>query len=179
MRAMSERAFNVLFLCTGNSARSIMAECALNRMGAERFRGFSAGSHPRGLVHPLALELLRRRGYETSGLRSKSWNEFAGPQAPRLDFVITVCAGAAGEVCPVWPGRPATAHWSIEDPAACAGPVERQHEAFERAYVELESRIVRLVALPVESLDRESIARCAAEPAKGAQSNLGGQTRRR
>jgi protein-tyrosine-phosphatase len=160
---MPARKFNVLFLCTGNSARSIMAECALNRWGKERFNGFSAGSHPRGEVHPMALELLHERGYETAGLRSKSWDEFARPDSPRLDFIFTVCDNAAGEVCPLWPGQPITAHWSVNDPAAFVGPEERTRETFQRAYIELESFIGRFVNLPTDSLDRRSIARRAAE----------------
>lgn len=177
--AMSDATFNVLFLCTGNCARSIMAECALNRLGEGRLRAFSAGSHPRGEVHPLARELLRRFGHETAGLRSKSWDEFAAPQAPRLDCVITVCDNAAGEVCPVWPGGPANAHWSIDDPAACAGSDEDKREAFARAYVELERRIRRLARLPIESLNRASIARLAAEIAAEGEPNRDGQNRER
>jgi protein-tyrosine-phosphatase len=144
----------VLFLCTGNSARSILAEAILNRLGAGRFRAYSAGSHPKGRVHPLALELLRERGYETAGLRSKSWDEFAGPGAPALDFVFTVCDDAAGEVCPLWRGQPVTAHWGVTDPAAFAGPEERQRQLFRRVYVELERRIDLFTSLPLESLDR-------------------------
>ena len=146
---MAERMFNVLFLCTGNSARSIMAECVLNRRGAGRFRGFSAGSYPRDEVHPMALELLRQLGYETAGLRSKSWDEFATPDSPRLDFIFTVCDNAAGEVCPIWPGQPVTAHWGIDDPAAVDGPDERKREAFHRAYIELEERIRLFISLPI------------------------------
>jgi len=176
---MPDRTFNVLFLCTGNSARSIIAECALNRLGNGRFRAFSAGSHPRGEVHPMALELLRQRGYETAGLRSKSWNEFATPESPRLDCIITVCDNAAGEVCPVWPGRPVAAHWSIDDPAAFVGVEEEKREAFERAYVELEARIGRLVSLPFESLDRESVARRAAEIGRDGETTRGNRERER
>jgi len=140
-----------------------MAECALNRWGKGRFNGFSAGSHPQGEVHPIALELLRERGYETAGLRSKSWDEFAKPDSPRLDFIFTVCDNAAGEVCPLWPGQPITAHWSVSDPAAFAGPDERKRENFQRAYIQLETFIRRFVSLPIDSLDRGSIARHAAE----------------
>lgn len=165
-RTMASRRFNVLFLCTGNSARSIMAECALNRWGKGRFKGFSAGSHPKGDVHPMTLELLRQHGYETAGLRSKSWDEFAALDSPRLDFAFTLCDNAAGEVCPIWPGHPVTAHWGVNDPAAFAGPEERKREAFERAYLVLETLIKRFVSLPIDSLDRESIARRAAEIAE-------------
>ena len=147
----------MLFLCTGNSARSILAEAALSRIGAGRFRAYSAGSHPKGEVHAMALEVLRERGYETAGLRSKSWDEFARPGAPALDFVFTVCDNAAGETCPVWPGRPLTAHWGVEDPAAFAGPEDEQRAAFRRTYVELARRIERFTCLPVESLDRLSL----------------------
>jgi len=150
---MAER-IRVLFLCTGNSARSILAEAILNRLGAGRFRAYSAGSHPKGRVHPLALELLRERGYDTAGLRSKSWDEFAEPGAPALDFVFTVCDDAAGEVCPLWPGQPVTAHWGVEDPAAFAGPEAQQRQLFRRVYVELERRIDLFTNLPLESLDR-------------------------
>jgi arsenate reductase len=174
---MSGRRFNVLFLCTGNSTRSIMAECLLNRWGNGRFSGFSAGSHPRGEVHQMALELLRQRGCETAGLRSKSWDEFAKPDSPRLDFVITVCDNAAGEVCPIWPGRPITAHWSINDPAVFVGPEERKREAFQRAYIELENFIKRFVSLPIDSLDREGIARRAAEIVANGPTHGGSQER--
>lgn len=160
---MAERTFNVLFLCTGNSARSIIAECVLNRRGTGSFRGFSAGSYPRGEVHPMALGLLRQLGYETAGLRSKSWDEFAKPDSPRLDFIFTVCDKAAGEVCPVWPGQPITAHWGVDDPAAFDGSDERKREVFHRAYIELDERIRLFISLPIESLDRTSLARRAAE----------------
>jgi arsenate reductase len=144
----------VLFLCTGNSARSILAESILNRIGRGRFRAFSAGSHPKGSVQPLALELLRERGYDTRLLRSKSWNEFAQPGAPALDFVFTVCDNAASEVCPLWPGQPLTAHWGVEDPAAFQGPEDRQRRLFQRVYLELERRIDLFTNLSLESLDR-------------------------
>jgi arsenate reductase len=146
--------YHVLFLCTGNSARSILAEAILGRLGAGRFRAHSAGSHPKGRVHPMALEILRERGYDTRGLRSKSWDEFARPGAVPLDFVFTVCDDAAGEACPVWPGQPMTAHWGVEDPAAFEGPEDRRRRLFLRTYVELERRIDLFTSLPVESLDR-------------------------
>ncbi len=145
---------NVLFLCTGNSARSILAEVVLNVRGQGRFRAFSAGSHPTGEVNPYALDLLQRNGFPTAGLRSKSWTEFATPDAPPLHFVFTVCDSAAGEVCPVWPGQPMTAHWGIEDPAAVRGSEEEIRRAFFRAYQQLERRISLFLALPIEKLDR-------------------------
>lgn len=145
------RPYNVLFLCTGNSARSILAEAILNKEGKGRFRAFSAGSFPKGRVHPAALKLLEEMGHSIAGFRSKSWDEFASPGAPAFDFIITVCDTAAGEVCPVWPGKPVTAHWGIEDPAAVEG--EGQREAFWKAYQALKRRIDLLLALPLESLD--------------------------
>lgn len=154
---MSERIRNVLFLCTGNSARSILAESLLNRMGQGRFRAFSAGSFPRGEVHPAAIELLREQGFPTESLRSKSWDEFAVPGAPALDLVFTVCDSAAGETCPVWPGRPVTAHWGIADPAKVEGAGRR--EAFERAFAELRERIEALLALPIDELDSAELRR--------------------
>lgn len=141
----------VLFLCTGNSARSILAEALLNRMGEGRFRAFSAGSRPKGEPHPMALAILRGHGFDTAGLRSKGWHEFAGPGAPEIDLVITVCDNAAGEACPVWPGRPVAAHWGIEDPAAVEG--EGQREAFEQALLYLRNRVSLLVALPMAGID--------------------------
>jgi arsenate reductase len=146
--------YNVLFLCTGNSARSILAECILNRLGKDRFRAYSAGSHPTGRVNPLALELLAELGFETRGLRSKSWNEFASADAPHLDFVFTVCNAPASEVCPLWPGQPLTANWGIEDPAAAEGSEEKRRHAFRRAWFELETRIRLFLSLPIGSLDR-------------------------
>lgn len=148
---MSGRTYNVLFLCTGNSARSLIAESVLNRLGAGRFRAFSAGSFPRNEPHPMALEVLRRGNYPTDGLRSKSWDEFAAPGAPEIDFIFTVCDNAAGETCPIWPGHPMTAHWGIEDPAAVEG--EGQREAFSTALLYLRRRIELFLALPVESID--------------------------
>jgi arsenate reductase (thioredoxin) len=150
---------NVLFLCTGNSARSIMAEVLLDHWGRERFKGYSAGSFPRGAVHPLALDLLEKSHLPTSGLRSKSWDEFAKPSAPRMDFVFTVCDQAAGETCPVWPGNPVTAHWGVPDPAAVNGTEAEQRKAFRTAYLALESRIKIFVALPIDRLDRLTIKR--------------------
>ncbi|MEI7609401.1 MAG: arsenate reductase ArsC [Rhodospirillaceae bacterium] len=146
-----------MFLCTGNSARSILAECALNRFSAGRFRAFSAGSQPKGHVLPETLELLRRLNYDVSGLRSKSWDEFSGSGAPVLDFVFTVCDNARGEVCPIWPGQPMTAHWGVDDPAAFEGPADKRMNAFRRAYVELESRIKIFSSLRLEALDRLSL----------------------
>ena len=150
----ASRPFNVLFLCTGNSARSIMAEALLNHFAKDRFRAFSAGSHPRGAVHPLALDTLRRSHLPTDGLRSKSWDEFAREGAPPLDFVFTVCDRAAQEVCPLWPGQPMTAHWGIEDPALAEGTVEQQQRAFTAAFRALDARLRLFTSLPLESLDR-------------------------
>jgi protein-tyrosine-phosphatase len=154
---MSERPFNVLFLCTGNSARSILAEQLINHWGRGRFRGFSAGSYPKGAVHPIALELLEHMKLPTDGLRSKSWNELVAPGAPALDFVFTVCDNAAGEVCPVWPGQPITAHWGVEDPAAAAGSAKDQWLAFRKASKELENRIKVFTSLPIRSLERSKL----------------------
>lgn len=156
---MTAPSYNVLFLCTGNSARSILAERVLERWGRGRFRGFSAGSHPKGSVHPLALEILRRNNYAADGLRSKDWAEFAQPDAPVMDFVFTVCDRAAGEVCPVWPGQPMTAHWGIDDPAAVEGDDLTRLTAFRTAFRELDNRIKIFVALPIDSLDRLKLQR--------------------
>lgn len=145
---------NVLFLCTGNSARSILAEAYLNAAGAGRFRAFSAGSHPAGQPNPFALELLAKNRIDTAGLRSKSWDEFALPGAPALDFVFTVCDNAAGEVCPMWPGQPISAHWGVNDPAAVTGSDEEKRRAFLRAFRELSTRINLFLNLPVDKLDR-------------------------
>lgn len=149
---MDDRVFNVLFLCTGNSARSVLAESLLGQLGAGRFRAFSAGSQPKGEVHPMALEVLREYGFPHEGFRSKNWREFAVPDAPRMDFVITVCDNAAGESCPVWPGQPMTAHWGIEDPAAVTG--DGQQLAFVKAFNQMRRRVELLVALPTASLER-------------------------
>ncbi len=151
---MPEKKYNVLFLCTGNSARSILGEALMNKLGRERFRAYSAGSHPKGEVHPLALEALRAVNIPTAGLRSKGWEEFAQPGVPRMDFVFTVCDRAAAEACPIWPGRPATAHWGIPDPAAVQGPLERQRRAFLDTLQVLDTRIRLLLALRIENLDR-------------------------
>jgi arsenate reductase len=156
---MSERemTYNVLFLCTGNSARSIIAEAILNEIGKGRFRAFSAGSRPTGCVHPFALDLIRQLGGATEGLRSKSWNEFSGPQAPPMDFVLTVCDSAAGESCPVWPGHPMKAHWGIPDPAAAGGRESEKRRAFADAYRRLAERIEAFMNLPIESLDEPTL----------------------
>lgn len=154
---MSDRVHHVLFLCTGNSARSILAEALLNDLGAGRFVAHSAGSRPVGRVNPFAIELLQQRHLPTYGLRSKRWDEFAGPQAPRLDFVLTVCDAAAGEACPVWPGAPITAHWGLADPAAAGGSDENRRRAFADAWSLLESRVRAFIALPLEHLDRATL----------------------
>jgi arsenate reductase len=156
---MTERLYRVLFLCTGNSARSIMAECALNRHGLGRFEAHSAGSHPKGQIHPTTLEMLERYNYRTAQLRSKSWDEFAAPGAPALDFVFTVCDNAAGEVCPIWPGQPMTAHWGVEDPAAFVGSAHEQLRRFRSAYLQLERRIQLFTSLPLTSLDKLALQR--------------------
>jgi arsenate reductase len=149
---MSDDAFNVLFLCTGNSARSIMAEGILRKEGAGRFAAFSAGSHPKGAVNPLAVKVLESFGYPIDGYRSKLWDEFAAPGAPPLDFVFTVCDSAAGEACPVWPGQPMTAHWGIEDPAAVEGTPIQKEAAFVTAFKYLRNRITLFTALPMRSI---------------------------
>jgi arsenate reductase len=151
---MSERRYNVLFLCTGNSARSIIAEAVLNREGMGHFRAYSAGSQPKGEVNPYAIDLLKRLNYDTSGLRSKSWHEFAKPDAPPLDFVFTVCDNAADETCPVWPGQPMTAHWGVPDPAEVKGTLAETAYAFKDAYRMLAQWIGIFVALPLNKLDR-------------------------
>ena len=156
---MADRRFNVLFLCTGNSARSIMAEALLNFWGRGRFQAFSAGSHPKEAVHPLALDVLNRNRIPCEHARSKSWDEFASPDAPPLDFVFTVCDHAAREVCPVWPGQPMTAHWGIHDPAAVEGTDDEKRRAFNTAFRELDARLKIFTSLRLEMLDRMSLQR--------------------
>jgi arsenate reductase len=151
---MSERARHILFLCTGNSARSIIAEVMLNHLGQGRFKASSAGSHPKGAVHPLALATLQSMGLPMDGLRSKSWEEFARPDAPALDVIVTVCDDAAGEVCPLWPGTPMTAHWGVEDPAAFQSSEDAQRQKFREVALMLRQRIERLLSLPLATLDR-------------------------
>ena len=155
---MTPRAFNVLFLCTGNSARSIMAESILKHEGADKFNVYSAGSNPKGDVHPLALETLAAFNFPTNGLRSKSWDEFATDNAPHFDFIFTVCDNAAGEACPVWAGKPVTAHWGIEDPAAVTGSEHEQRLAFTTAFRYLRTRISAFSALPLNQLDKAKIS---------------------
>lgn len=161
-----ERPYNVLFLCTGNSARSIIAECVMNRHGGERFNAFSAGSHPRGAVNPFALDLLRRMNCDVSQLRSKSWNEFARPGAPALDFVFTVCDDAAGEQCPFWPGQPMSAHWGMPDPAAVEGTDAQKALAFAETLRMLTNRISIFTSLPLKSIDKLSLQRRLTEIGK-------------
>jgi len=157
------KVYNVLFLCTGNSARSILAESYLNSAGRGRFRAFSAGSHPSGKVNPFALELLAGHGIDTVGARSKSWDDFAKPDSPRFDFIFTVCDNAAGEACPVWPGKPVTAHWGVEDPAAATGTDEEKRRAFVQAFDELSARIKLLLALPLDKLQPDVVKRKLAD----------------
>ena len=168
----AHRSYNVLFLCTGNSARSILAESLLNSLGKGTFRGFSAGSFPNGQVHPLALDLLKRMDLPSEGLRSKSWDEFAAPGAPGIDFSFTVCDNAAGEVCPIWPGKPMTARWGIADPAAVEGSDADKIFAFRKALKALETRIKLFISLPIESLDpltlREKLRAIGHTPATAA-----------
>ena len=154
---MTQRVFNVLFLCTGNSARSVMAEAVLNHLGQGRFRAYSAGSFPAGRVNPFTLELLRSKGFPTESLRSKSWDEFSATDAPRMDFIFTVCDKAAGEQCPFWPGQPVTAHWGFEDPAAHGGPDPEKRRLFEKIFQEISARIRLFMALPLDKLDRMSL----------------------
>jgi arsenate reductase len=153
----ADRTYNVLFLCTGNSARSILGEAMLNHVAGDRFHAYSAGSTPKGQVHPMSLAVLQEAGISTEGLRSKAWDEFAGPGAPKMDFVFTVCDNAAGEACPVWPGQPMTAHWGIADPAAVDGPEFAQRAAFEEALGFMRNRIAAFVNLPLESIDRMAL----------------------
>jgi arsenate reductase len=175
-----QKPYNVLFLCTGNSARSIFAECVIERLGRGRFKGFSAGTQPAGVVNPLALQVLLRNAFATSGLRSKSWSEFAGPEAPPMDFVFTVCDSAAAEPCPVWPGQPMTAHWGIPDPAKAGGSEAERMLAFRHALAALERRIDIFVNLPIESLDRlklqhriEEIGRMRDQSEEPSEESLG------
>jgi len=161
-----KKVYNVLFLCTGNSARSILSEAVLNHRGAGRFRAYSAGSHPAGRVNPFAIELLKSANIATDGLRSKSWDEFAVPGAAPLDFVFTVCDNAAGEVCPLWPGQPMTAHWGVPDPAAVEGSDAEKAKAFRDAFLTLERRINLFTSLPLSSIDQLALARRVAEIGK-------------
>ena len=154
---MSKQIRNILVLCTGNSARSILAEAIINRLGEGRLCAFSAGSHPKGAPHPLAIELLERLGHDAAGLRSKSWHEFSGPNAPSMDLIITVCDAAAGESCPYWPGHPLVAHWGIPDPAAAEGTGAERRAAFELAYRRLRVRVAALVALPIERMSEAEL----------------------
>jgi arsenate reductase (thioredoxin) len=163
---MTDRTYDVLFLCTGNSARSILGEALLNSLGKGRFRAYSAGSHPGGRVNPFALELLEKNGLPTQGLRSKSWDEFAAPGSPAFDFIFTVCDSAAAETCPVWPGHPMSAHWGIPDPAAVEGEDEAKRRAFRDAFVRLQRRISLLVNLPLQSLDKLSLQQRLSEIGK-------------
>jgi len=156
---MTDKIYNVLFICTGNSARSIMGEVILNRLGQGHFHAYSAGSHPRGEVHPLTLEVLEVEGYPTTGLRSKRWTEFAQPDAPKMDFIFTVCDRAAGEACPAWPGQPITAHWGFADPAAVEGDPATRRKAFQRAAFQVATRIRLFLSLPLERIDRLSLQR--------------------
>ena len=161
-----KKVYNVLFLCTGNSARSILSEAALNHRGGGRFRAYSAGSHPAGRVNPFAIELLKSAHIPADGLRSKSWDEFAAPGAPPLDFVFTVCDNAAGEVCPLWPGQPMTAHWGVPDPAAVEGSNAEKTKAFRDVFLTLERRINLFTSLPMASIDQLALARRVAEIGK-------------
>ena len=156
---MTARTYSVLFLCTGNSARSIIGEALLNHRGAGKFRAYSAGSFPKGAVHPMSLELLKSMKLSTEGLRSKSWDEFANAAAPQMNFIFTVCDQAAGEVCPVWPGKPVTAHWGIPDPASAEGTEQQRMHAFREAYRQLDARIRLFTALPLDKLDHLAIKR--------------------
>jgi arsenate reductase (thioredoxin) len=163
---VADRPYNVLFLCTGNSARSILAEALVNQLGRGKFHGFSAGSHPKGSVHPIALELLRELKLPTEALRSKSWDEFATPDAPEMNFVFTVCDDAAGEVCPYWTGQPVTAHWGLPDPAAVEGTEEQKRAVFRNTLQALEDRIRLFMSLPLATLDRIEVKERLEEIAK-------------
>src|SRR6187399_1388010 len=167
---MGDHIFNVLFLCTGNSARSILAEAILNRVGAGRFKAFSAGSHPKGEVHPFAIQLLKSLNHDTSFARSKDWNEFAAPGAPEMNFVFTVCDDAAGETCPVWPGQPMTAHWGVPDPAKVEGTDAEKHLAFAETYRMMNNRISVFTSLPLDMVDRLAL--------QGRLHDIGGNTRK-
>ncbi len=154
---MSNKQFNILFLCTGNSARSIMAEALVTTMGHGQFKGYSAGSNPNGVVNPYAIEQVKKTGYPTDNLRSKSWDEFAAPDAPHMDFIITVCDNAAGEVCPIWPGHPSSAHWGFQDPAAVEGTDEDKRAAFESVFKQILARMNTFVSLPLHMLEKHAI----------------------
>lgn len=154
---MSDKIYNVLFICSGNSARSIMAEVIMNHLGRERFHAYSAGSHPRGEIHPMTREILSEQRYSLGDLRSKSWDEFAQPDAPQMDFIFTVCDNAAGEACPAWPGQPITAHWGFADPAAVQGSHDKQHKAFMTAQMQIANRIRLFLSLPIDKIDRMSL----------------------
>lgn len=168
---MSDKIYNVLFLCSANSARSIIAEVILNQIGKGRFQAFSAGSHPRGEVHPMTLQVLQGQGYDVSALRSKSWDEFARPDAPQMDFVFTVCDQTAGELCPVWPGQPLTAHWGVADPVKVEGSEQRRRDAFSLTQNQLLNRLRLFTSLPLAKLDRlaiqHEIDRIGQTPAEG------------
>jgi len=159
MTALTDKTYNILFLCTGNSARSVMAEALMNRLSKGRFHAYSAGSQPAGAINPLTLDLLKRQGFKTEDFRSKSWEVFAAPDAPAMDFVITVCDKAAGETCPVWPGQPMTAHWGFEDPVAALGNDEQRRRKFTTVFTEIARRIELMLALPIEQLDRLALER--------------------
>jgi len=163
---MSERVFNVLFLCTHNSARSVMAECILNREGKGRFQAFSAGSQPSGRINPFVKDLLEHLGHDTAGLRSKTWDEFATPDAPQMDFIFTVCDSAAGEVCPVWPGHPMTAHWGFPDPSSATGSDAEKAAFTADVFRQIQRRLQLFVALPITSLDKLALKRKLAEMAQ-------------
>ena len=168
---MPDKVYNVLFLCTGNSARSILGEAVMNKLGKGRFKAWSAGSFPKGEVHPMALSVLNGMGFDITGMRSKSWNEFSQPEAPKFDFIFTVCDNAAGETCPVWIGHPMTAHWGIEDPAAIEG--EGQREAFMQALRYLTNRISLFLTLPIESIDTMSMKQKLTEIGKSEGASNG------